>query len=97
MPLYARTLLVTGPPEEVEAASRRHREHLRELQERGRLRAAGAFRDGEGFLEIFEAVDRLEAEAIARASPLIEEGLGTWMLREWVEVELDRLLTDDGA
>jgi uncharacterized protein YciI len=42
----------------------------------------------DGFLEIFEAKDRLEAEAIARSSPLVQEGLGTWMLREWVEVGL---------
>ena len=89
MPLYVRTLLVTGPPDEVEAASRRHREHLRKLRSQGKVRAAGEFRNGDGFLEIFEAADLIEAETIARQSPLVEEGLGAWMLREWVELELD--------
>ena len=87
MPLYVRTLLVTGPPDEVDAVSCEHRDHLRELHSRGKLRVAGEFRNGDGFLEIFEAKDLLEADAIARASPLIEAGLGSWMLREWTELE----------
>jgi uncharacterized protein YciI len=88
MPLYARTLLVTGPPEEVDAATERHREHVRFLRAEQRLRIAGEFANGDGFLEIFEAADRMEAERIARSSPLVIEGLGTWMLREWVELDL---------
>ncbi len=88
MPLYVRTLLVTAVPDEVEQAMEGHREHLRRLKADGRLRAAGAFRHGDGFLEIFEAKDLLEAESIARSSPLVEEGLGTWMLREWEELAL---------
>lgn len=87
MPLYVRTLLVTGAPEDVEAAARGHREHLRRLRDEGRLRAAGEFRQGDGFLDIFEAKDLLEAEQTARSSPLVEEGLGAWMLREWTELE----------
>jgi uncharacterized protein YciI len=86
MALWARMLLVTAAPVELEAARAGHVEHLRRLHADGRLRAAGELGDGEGFLEIFEAKDRLEAEAIARSSPLVEEGLGTWMLREWAEV-----------
>ena len=89
MPLYARTLLVTGPQNEVREAAGRHREQLERLAALGKLRAAGEFADGSGFLEIFEASDRLEAEQIARDSPLIEEGLGAWMLREWLETKLD--------
>jgi uncharacterized protein YciI len=87
MPLFVRTLLVTGPAQDVELASRGHEEQLRELHARGKLRAAGRFKAGDGYLEIFEAADRLEAEAIGRSSPLIEDGLGSWMLREWVECE----------
>ena len=89
MPLYARTLLVTGPQDEVRAATGRHREQLEELHAQGKIRAAGEFADGSGFLEIFEAADRLEAERVARNSPLVEDGLGTWMLREWQETNLD--------
>ena len=86
MPLWVRTLLVTGPEDEVAPVRREHVEHLRMLASRGRLRAAGEFAKGEGFLEIFEADDLHEAESIARSSPLVELGLGTWMLRRWDEL-----------
>ncbi len=85
MPLYVRTLLVTGPADEVAVASVKHREHLRDLHAEGKLRAAGEFNNGEGFLEIFDARDLMDAQSIAGASPLVAEGLGTWMLREWTE------------
>jgi uncharacterized protein YciI len=86
MGLWVRTLLVTASPADLEVAWAGHVEQLRRLHAEGRLRAAGELGDGEGFLEIFEAKDRLEAEGIARSSPLVDEGLGTWMLREWAEV-----------
>ena len=89
MPLYVRTLLVTGPPDEVAPAAEGHRAHLRELAGRGRLRAAGEFTGGDGFLEIFEATDLLEAQSIAGSSPLVTSGLGTWMVREWTELTFD--------
>ena len=88
MPLYVRTLLITATPADVEQVVPRHLDHLRRLAGQGKLRAAGALGGGDGYLEIFEAVDRMEAESIARDSPLIAEGLGTWMLREWHELEL---------
>jgi len=88
MALWVRTMLMTGPREEVEATAALHREHLRELRDRGKLRVAGEMGDREGFLEVFEAADRKEAEAIARSSPLVEEGLGAWMLRPWKDAEL---------
>ncbi len=88
MGLWVRTLLVTVPPAELEEARSGHIEQLLRLKSEGRLRAAGELGDGDGFLEIFEAADRREAEAIARSSPLVEEGLGTWMLREWKEIPL---------
>jgi uncharacterized protein YciI len=88
MPYYVRTLLITVSPDDAAAAIKAHKSHLLGLKLEGRLRAAGAFRHGDGFLEIFEARDLLEAEAIARASPLVDEGLATWMLREWEELEL---------
>ncbi len=87
MPLYVRTLLFTGPADEVEAASGKHRDHLRDLKARGKLRVAGEFKSGEGLMEIFEAQDVMEAQAIAGASPLVSEGLGTWMIREWTEFD----------
>ena len=83
--LWLRTLLVTTTPEELEPAAERHREHLVRLRESGKLRLAGELEHGDGFVEIFEAADRLEADAIGRSSPLVEEGLAAWTLREWFE------------
>lgn len=87
MPLFVRILLVTAPPEEVAAALPGHLDQLAELARGGGLRVAGQFREGDGFLEVFEAEDRLAAEAIARSSPLIERGLGSWSLREFAPWE----------
>ena len=86
MPLYVRTLLVTGPLDDVAPAAEKHRAHLRALKDAGKVRLAGEFANGDGFLEIFDVVDRMEAEHIARSSPLVEDGLATWMLREWKEL-----------
>jgi len=89
MPSYVITLLASGSPDELEQVMDQHRAHLRDLHAQGRLRAAGEFPDGEGFLQIFEARDRMEAESIARLSPLVDAGLVAWMLREWVPTEFD--------
>jgi len=86
VPLFARTILITGPAEDAEPVSAQHLEHLAQLSREGRLRAAGRFNAGDGFLEIFEAADLKEAQRIGESSPLISEGLGTWMMREWTEI-----------
>ncbi|MDX1389862.1 MAG: hypothetical protein R3344_11770 [Acidobacteriota bacterium] len=87
MPLYARILWITVPPGEAAAAVVKHREHVRELRERGTIRHAGAFSDDEGFLEIFVAKDLHEATAVVQASPLVEAGQCSWQLREWNEIQ----------
>ncbi len=86
MPLYVRTIVITTAPELTAEALDRHAEHLRDLRRRGKLRTAGRLGD-DGFLDILEVEDLFEAEALARASPLIDEGFGTWTLREWTEIE----------
>ena len=88
MPLFVRTILVTGSADDVDPARREHLAHLARLAAAGKVRAAGEFSRGDGYLEIFEANDLYEAEEIARSSPLVELGLGTWMLREWTEIPL---------
>ena len=86
MPLFVRTILVTGSPGDVDPVRHDHLAHVTGLAAVGKIRAAGSFSRGDGYLEIFEAKDLYEAEEIARSSPLVEQGLGTWMVREWVEL-----------
>ncbi len=86
MPFYARTLLISVCPADAADAVGRHREHLRELASRGKLHAAGELGKEDGFLDILAVEDLLEAEKIARSSPLVEEGMATWMVREWTPV-----------
>jgi uncharacterized protein YciI len=88
MPLFVRTILITGREDDVASAREEHLAHLGQLSASGKLRAAGRFPRGDGYLEIFEARDLHDAEAIARSSPLVMLGLGTWMLREWEEIRL---------
>jgi uncharacterized protein YciI len=88
MAYFVRTILITGPEDDAGPARRDHLAHVAGLAAAGKIRAAGAFPRGDGYLEIFEAKDLYEAEAIARSSPLVELGLGTWMLREWEEIPL---------
>jgi uncharacterized protein YciI len=86
MPLWVRTMLSSGPLDEVERAAQGHRRQIEELRAAGRLRAAGELDDGDGFVDIFEAADLLEADAIARADPLVEGGLVAWTVRRWTEL-----------
>jgi uncharacterized protein YciI len=88
MATWVRTLLVTALPADADPWVPEHLRHLKELKEQGRLRAAGAFPRGDGYVDLFEAEDLLEAERIARGSPLVERGLAAWSLREWRELEL---------
>jgi uncharacterized protein YciI len=87
--LWVRTLLVTGPPDQVAAAAERHREHLRALHREGKLHLAGELAHGDGFIEILRVRDRLEAEQVARTSPLVELGLVAWTVREWTPLAFD--------
>jgi uncharacterized protein YciI len=87
MPYYVRTLLITVSPEEAAEAVRQHHEHLRDLHDAGKLKAAGTLEGGDGFVEILDVGDLHEAEKLAAASPLIKDGLAAWILREWREIE----------
>jgi len=88
MALYVVTLLVTTPPGEAGDAVRRHRERLARLRAEGRLRFAVELAGGEGFVEVLEVADLLEADEVARSSPLVEDGLCAWLIRACAEPEL---------
>ena len=85
MPLYLRLLMISGSPDEVAAAAKGHVEQLDRLRAAGQLHLAGEFVNGDGFVEILDVEDRLEAERLTRESPLVERGLTSWSLREWTE------------
>jgi len=88
MPYWARTILITASDDALGTAVEGHLQRLRELHARARLVFAGRLSHGDGFLDVFEAEDRIDAEAVARNTPLVEEGLATWMIREWEPVDL---------
>ena len=87
MPLFVRTILITASQASVERAAEEHEQHLFDLRRRGKLHTAGRLGNGDGYLEIIEAADLLEADEITRSSPLVELGLGSWTLREWVPLD----------
>ena len=87
MPFYMRTVLVTGTPDELEKVVEERRRHIAGLRAEGKIRISGEFVRGDGFVEIFEAVDLLDADRMARSDPLVEAGLATWMIRELEQLE----------
>lgn len=88
MTYWARTILITASGEGLEAAIEGHLGRLRDLRARNRLLFAGRLSQGDGFLEVYEAADRVEAEAVGRDTPLVEDGLATWMIRQWEPIDL---------
>jgi hypothetical protein len=92
MSLWLRVVFVTGAPDEARELVERHRETVRALAGRGTIRVACELGRGDGFVEIFEARDRREAEEATRALPLTEAGLGPTILRE---IEPGTLLLPD--
>ncbi len=87
MALWMRLTLVTAAPDEIGGAAEGHRAQVSELGAAGRVRFAGTLARGDGYVEVFEAVDLLEAEKIANSSPLIEAGFASCILREIVQPE----------
>lgn len=85
MPRWIRIVRITATPQAASEAAAGHRRQVEGWRRDGRLHSAGAFRDGDGFVEVFEAADLLEADAAARDSPLVCDGLAAWFVREWIE------------
>lgn len=78
---FLRTVRVTVSPDEAADAMRGHRAHLDALARDGRLVASYRLADGDGFVDVFAARDLLDADTVARASPLVERGLAAWSVR----------------
>jgi uncharacterized protein YciI len=86
---WLRSVRITATVDDAREAVSGHLAQVERFREQGRLVWAAAFADDDGFVEAFRAEDRLEATALAEASPLIARGLAAWSLR--------RLAGDGGA
>jgi uncharacterized protein len=62
---------------------RRHIQHIRTLDEDGRLVLCGPFTDHPGGMIIVQVEHRAEALAIAAADPFVREGVRTCEVRTW--------------
>ena len=61
-----------------------HREYLKGLLDRGKLRLSGPWVDDTGALLIYEADDQAEAESLLAADPYRQEGvLANATIKEW--------------
>lgn len=60
-----------------------HGKYMHNLLKKGVLRQAGPYVDRDGGLAIFEAGDRMAAEAIVAADPAVAEGVMVPALTEW--------------
>jgi len=62
---------------------RRHIQHIRALDEEGKLVLCGPFTDHAGGMIILQVEDRSEAETIAQADPFVVEGVRRYEIRTW--------------
>lgn len=62
----------------------RHVEHLRSLDDNGRLVIAGPFKDGKGGMLVIRAQSQEEAEGMAKKDPFIAEGFEDFEVRELI-------------
>jgi uncharacterized protein len=62
----------------------RHVEHLRKLDQEGRLVLCGPFTDHPAGMVVVNARDRAEAEAIASADPFVAEGARSFRVWTWL-------------
>lgn len=85
MMAWVRILTITAAPDEVAEAFAGHREHLRDLATEGRLVASYALAGDAGFIDVFRAADRWQAQDTASASPLVAHGLAAWQLHPIVD------------
>jgi len=68
-----------------EEAVRRHIEHLRRLDDEGKMVLSGPFTDYGGGMVVIRAESREEADGIFRADPFVSEGYKTYEVRTLAE------------
>ncbi len=61
-----------------------HLAYLQTLKQQGTLLLSGPFTDRTGGMVMVRANSREDAEAIARADPLVQRGVDTCEVREWL-------------
>lgn len=82
---WVRIVQITVPPADAAPAIEGHRETIEVWRREGRLVASWELADGGGFVDVFRALDRLDATAAAGASPLVAGGLCAWTVRPVVD------------
>ena len=80
MKAWARTIKVTAAGSGAMEALEQHRALQQTLRDQGILKEVWQFEQTQGFLEILETKDRIQAEALNEKSPLIHGGWCVWAL-----------------
>ena len=62
----------------------RHIEHLKKIEEEGKLIHGGPFTDYPAGMIIVKVKDIIEATSIAKADPFVLEGVRTYEVRTWL-------------
>ena len=62
--------------------AKEHVEHLKGLENRGKLELCGPFKDGKGGMVILRGVSKEEARAIAESDPFVSSGAESYELRQ---------------
>ncbi len=76
---------------------RRHIQHIRGLDEEGKLVLCGPFTDHAGGMIILQVEGKSEALAIAEADPFVAEGVRRYEIRTWEIGNAENNYLDPGA
>lgn len=60
-----------------------HVEHLKTLDQQGKLVLSGPFTDFPSGMVVIKAANKIEAETIAQADPFVIEGVRSYEIRTW--------------
>jgi uncharacterized protein YciI len=87
MPTFVREIEMEPGDDRRLSVRPEHREYVRDLFERGRIKLSGPFADDSGAYILYEAADEADARALVNADPYVREGVVREIsLREWTIV-----------